>query len=335
MSDKSQKQTKHKEIRDKFHPGRYFANYKTKRFWVGVFYLLAGSLLSAFALNIFFVPTMFTMGGVSGMASIIYQLTGQGDFLNFGTLVIILNIPLLILGLVKIGFSFVWRSIVGTFVYSLVLDLARPFTEGWFEQYLDIRMQSGNRPDPLIFALFGGILFGISMGLILRGGYTTGGTDVLAVVLHRRWPNLTIGNLLMMLDVLIVISTLFFYRDEGKHAILLAMYSFIAMWFTARFTDITISGLDFSRAVYIISEHKEEISQQVFKDLDRSVTLLPAKGMYTGKERDLLYCVVSSRQVPKLKAIVKDIDPRAFVVVHEVNEVVGEGFERDSADFLA
>ncbi|MDO5737796.1 MAG: YitT family protein [Eubacteriales bacterium] len=315
--------------------GNYIANFKTKRFWFGIIYLLGGSVLSAFALNIFFVPTKFTMGGVSGAASIIYQLTGQGDFLNFGTLVIILNIPLLLLGWLKIGFSFVWRSIVGTFVYSLVLDVLRPLTEGWFENYLDIALNHGQRPDPLIFALFGGILFGISMGLILRGGYTTGGTDVLAVVLHRRWPNLTIGNLLMALDVIIVASTLFFYRDEGNHAIMLAMYSFIAMWFTARFTDITISGLDFSRAVYIISDQKEAISSAVFAELDRSVTLLPAKGMYSGADKDMLYCVVSSRQVPKLKAIVKEIDPRAFVVVHEVNEVVGEGFERDSADFLA
>ncbi len=319
----------------KHHAGAYIANFKTKRFWIGVFYLLAGSVLSAFALNIFFVPTKFTMGGVSGAASIIYQLTGQGEFLNFGTLVILLNIPLLILGWVKIGFSFVWRSIVGTFVYSLVLDLLRPLTEGWFDRYFNVALESGHHPDPLIFALFGGILFGISMGLILRGGYTTGGTDVLAVVLHRRWPNLTIGNLLMALDVVIVTSTLFFYRDEGNHAILLAMYSFIAMWFTARFTDITISGLDFSRAVYIISEHKEEISEAVFAELDRSVTLVPARGMYTGAERDMLYCVVSSRQAPKLKAIVKEIDPRAFIVVHDVSEVVGEGFERSGADFLA
>ncbi len=308
---------------------------KTKKFWIQLLYLIGGSFLSGLAINLFYVPTKFTMGGVSGIASIIYQLTGRGELINFGTLVILLNIPLLILGWVKISFGFVWRSIVGTFVYSFVLDATKPLVSGWYDAYLNQPLTNGNLPDPLIFALFGGILFGISMGLILRGNYTTGGTDVVAVVMHRKWPNLTIGTLLMILDLVVVLSTLFFYREEGNRAIILVMYSFIAMWFTSHFTDITISGLDFSKAAYIFSDKKEEISQAVFHDLDRSATLLKAKGMYTGEERDVLYCVVSQRQVPKLKEIIKKVDPKAFVVIHEVNEVVGEGFEREVADFLA
>lgn len=309
---------------------------KTRDIFIGLFYLIAGSFIGGIAINVFYVPIKLTMGGVSGIASIVFQLTGQGEFLGFGVLVALLNLPLLILGWVKIGFKFVWRSIVGTFVYSYAIDVSEPITSAWFSNYLDLPTSTGNRPDLMIFCLFGGILYGVSMGMILKGGYTTGGTDILGVIIHRKYQNISIGTILMALDFMVVVSTLFFYKDSTKNSIILAMYSFVAMWFTSKFTDVTLEGLDFSRTVYIISDHKEEIASAIFSELDRSATLIHADGMYTGESKNMIFCVVSSRQLPKLKKLVKEIDDSAFLVVSEAKEVQGEGWATSSgADFLA
>ena len=146
--------------------------------------LLVGSLIAALAVNVFYVPVRLTMGGLSGIASIIYQMTGKGEFLSFGVIVLLLNIPLLILGYFIISFNFVWRSIVGTIVYSLTIDLTAPFLTNWFTSYINRPLQNGS-PDPLIYCLFGGVLYGIGLGMIFRGGFTTGGTDILALVIKK------------------------------------------------------------------------------------------------------------------------------------------------------
>src|SRR5512133_1159084 len=135
--------------------------------------LVAGALIAAFAVNVFYVPVKLTMGGVSGIASIIYQLTGQGHFLPFGVMIILLNIPIALLGWRVMGLRLVWRSLIGTLAYSVLIDLTEPALARWFSDYINRPMDSGGA-DPLIFCLFGGILYGIGLGLIFRGGFTTG-----------------------------------------------------------------------------------------------------------------------------------------------------------------
>ena len=140
--------------------------------------------------------------------------------------------------------------------------------------------------------------------------------------------------MLLSLDFVIVISSLFFYQDLESDTFIITMYSFVAIWLTSKFTDITLEGLAVSRIAYIISDKKHEIAARIFVELDRGATSLQAKGMFSNQERGMVFCVMSSRQVPQLKAIVKDIDPAAFVIVTEAREVLGEGFEQDSHDFL-
>lgn len=306
---------------------------KHKKTLRSIFYLLAGSLLSAFAINVFFTPIMLTMGGVSGVASIIYQLTGKGDFLPLGVIVTLLNIPLLILGWRMVSWRFVYKSVIGSTVYSLCLLVTEKPMQHWFSLYFNKPTVNGN-PDLLIFCLFGGILFGASMGLILRGGYTTGGTDIVAVIIHRRFPGFTIGKIILLADVLVILSSLFFYIGIQPNVLLITMYSFIALYLAAEFTDIALEGLEVSKVAYIISDKQEEIAQNIFDQLDRGATSLKAKGMYSDRERGMLFCVLSNRQVPRLKEFVKSIDPRAFVIVTEAREVLGEGFEKDTADFI-
>lgn len=307
-------------------------SFKKKKLIKSIFFLIFGSLLSSFAINVFFTPIMLTMGGVSGIASIIYQLTGRGDFLPLGVLVALLNLPLLILGWLKVSWRFVYKSVIGSTFYSLFLTITEKPMMNWFNQYFNNPTING-KPDLLIFCIFGGILFGISMGLILRGGFTTGGTDIVAVILHRRFPSFSIGKFILLTDAIIVFSSLFFYINLEPNVIVVTMYSFIAMFLAGKFTDIALEGLQVAKVAYIISDHKEEISSLIFQQLDRGATSLKATGMYSNQDRGMLFCVLPNRQVPKLKELVYLVDPAAFVIVTEAREVLGEGFEKDTDYF--
>ena len=287
--------------------------------------LLSGSFIAAFAVNVFFIPVKLTMGGLSGVASIIFQLTGQGRFLPFGVLFLLLNIPVMFMGWRLIGLRFIWRSLIGAFIYSIMLDLSASTFLDWFTIYIN-RPLEGGTPDPLIYSLFGGVLYGVGLGLVFRGGFTTGGTDIIAAIIKRRRKTLSMGQFIMIIDAVIVLSSVAAYRDDGSPAILLGMYSFIAMYLTAKSIDVLLEGFDFIRAAYIISDQSQAIAARIMNDLQRGVTSLKGKGMYTGQERDILLCVLSKKQIPECKAIVSEIDPGAFVIVVEAREVLGEGF---------
>ena len=288
-------------------------------------FLLVGGLLASFAVNVFYIPIKLTMGGVSGIASIIYQLTGQGDFLPLGVLFIILNIPLILIGWRMINLRFVWRSLAGTLVYSILIDLTGPTMSNWFAHYIDRPLESGGA-DPLIYCLFGGIIYGVGLGMIFRGGFTTGGTDILAAVVKRKLKIFSMGQFLMIFDTIIVLVSAIAYRDEAGPGILLAMYSFIAMYLTSKSIDILLEGFDYCRTAYIISDKSDEIAARILHQMNRGVTSLSGKGMYTGQQREVLLCVLSKKQVPDVKEIVSEIDPDAFVIVVEAREVLGEGF---------
>ncbi|MGI6579293.1 MAG: YitT family protein [Saccharofermentanales bacterium] len=298
-----------------------------------VIFLIFGSFLAAFAINIFYTPLMLTTGGITGIGSIIFQLTGRGDFLPLGVIVAILNLPLLILGWIKVSWRFVYKSIIGSALYSFALTITEKPMVSWFEKYLNKPTLNG-KPDLLIFCLFGGIIFGISLGLILRSGFTTGGTDIIAVIFHRKFPSISIGKIALMLDLIIVTSSLFFYQDLESDILIITMYSFVAMWLTSKFIDITLEGLEVSRIAYIISDKHHEIADEIFVKLDRGATGIQAKGMYSKKNRGMIFCVMPSRQLPELKKLVEAIDPDAFIIVSEAREVLGEGFEKESPDFL-
>lgn len=290
-----------------------------------ILYLLVGSLVSAFAVNIFYVPVRLTMGGVSGIVSIIYQLTGQGAFLSFGVLFILLNIPLLVLGKLVINSRFVAKSVVGTLVYSFMIDATEKVFGDWYVQYIDKPLATGGA-DPLIYCLFGGVLYGIGLGLVFRAGYTTGGTDILAMVIFKKFPRFSVGQFILILDATIVLSSAIAYRKEEGPAILMAMYSFIAMYLTTKAIDILLEGFEYCRTAYIISDRSEEIASRIMTELGRGVTSLQGQGMYTGLHKNVLMCVLSKKQVPTIKQIVSSIDPGAFVIVLEAREVLGQGF---------
>lgn len=288
--------------------------------------LILGTLISALAVHVFYVPTRLTMGGITGIATIVYQLSQPYVPIPLGLIVLILNIPIMLLGAREISRTFIWRSLIGTVVYSLVLDLTAPTMAPWFETYINRPLQLGGVPDPLLYCLFGGAIFGIGIGLIFRSGFTTGGTDILAIVIKRRLQTLSTGQFLLILDALIVLSTVVFYRNVVQSGILLAMYSFIAMFMTAKAIDLLLEGFDYTRTAFVISDESTQIAGRILTELNRGVTSLSGRGVYTGKDKDVLLCVLPGKQVPELKSIVESVDPQAFVIVVEAREVLGEGF---------
>lgn len=300
-------------------------NQSTRQWIREILILLLGSLLAAIAVNIFYVPIRLTMGGISGIVSIIYQVTGRGEFLPFGVLFGILNIPLLILGWKRIHSNFVWRSLVGTAMYAVMIDITQPALTVFYERQL--YSPTGDfSADPLLFCLIGGVLYGIGLGLTFRAGYTTGGTDILVMVIHRKSAFLSIGQFLLVMDALIIFASAIVYRNQTESGFLLALYSFIAMYLTSKSIDVVLEGFDYCRTAVIISDHGREIAARILKELDRGVTGLAGEGMYTGDEKKILMCVLSRRQIPAMKRIVKEIDSEAFVIVQDAREVLGEGF---------
>lgn len=287
-------------------------------------FLFFGCLISALAINIFYVPFNFTMGGVSGVAAIIFYITGGA--VPFGLLVFLINIPLFILGLREYSLRFVWKSLVGTFIFSVAIDTTAAFMRRWAETLL-LPIQN-QRPDPLIFAIFGGILFGVGLGLIFLGGYTTGGADIIAVILNKHIRHLSLGQIILIIDVFIICLSLIFHAptETTGSPVMLALYSFLSLFVSTKAIDIVLGGFDFTRTAFIISDHSEEISTAILQQLDRGVTALQGRGMYSKQTKQVLLCVLSNRQIAALREVVASIDQNAFVIVSDAREVYGEGF---------
>ena len=297
-----------------------------RRLTVEALLMIGGSIACAFAVNVFYVPVRLTMGGVSGLVSIIFQLTGRGTFLPFGVMVMLFNIPLLILGLVNLGRRFVVNSIIGTILYSVAIDATAPAFTRLYDNYINRPLEVG-LPDPLIYCIFGGIVYGVGLGMIFRAGYTTGGTDILAKVIKKRFRTFSLGQFVLMLDIVVLLCAAVAYAREPGPSVLLAMYSAIALYLTAQVTDLVIEGFGYAKSAIIISDKSSEIAVRVMQDLDRGITGLHGQGMYTGAQKEVLLCVLPRNQILALKTLVKNIDPNAFMIVVDSREVLGEGFE--------
>jgi len=308
------------------HPERAWAMKATVWIRNGLL-LLVGAVISALAVNLFYVPPRLTMGGVSGLVSILFQVTGRGEFLPFGTMVILANIPLLVLGWRVFSFRFVLGSLLGTFFYSLAIDLTAPACAAIHDQYLN-RPVGGSLPDLLIYCLFGGALYGLGLGLIFRAGCNTGGTDIAAKVIKRYYRGFSLGQFILILDALILAVSAVAYRFEEESSVLLAMYSATALFVSAKVIDLVLEGFDYCKTALIISDNSEAIAPEILQGMGRGVTALKGRGLYTGTDKEVLLCVLLRQEVATLKDLVRRIDPRAFVIVLEAREVLGEGFER-------
>ena len=270
---------------------------------LNVLLIIAGLLLATLGYRLYLIPNNVAPGGFTGVGQIVNHLAPA---VGVGMVNLILNVPLFLLSLRSMGLGFGLRSLAGSVGLSLLLD------------YLPVPAMTD---DILLAAIFGGVLCGAGFGLVLRGHATTGGSDMLAALLHRRFPALKVSVCLFTVDATVVVVSGFVFDASA------AMYALISAFVMNVVMDQVLEGPGLARSHFIITTHGDEIAARIMQELDRGVTALDAKGMYSGEGRTMLLCVVSRMEAVRLRTIVFSVDPRAFVIAHNVHEALGEGFK--------
>lgn len=270
--------------------------------------IIIGTGLMALAINSCFDQAGLVTGGFSGFAIIIKEWT-RGivkDGIPLWVTNIVLNIPLFLVGIRLKGFGFVKKALLGNIALTLWLAVLPAWN------------LSGE--DLLLAAVYGGVIQGVGIGLVFLGQGTTGGTDMMAAIIQQSMKQYSIAQIMQIIDGLIVLVGMYVFGMQR------ALYAIIAVFLVTKVSDGMIEGLKFSKAAFIITSRPEEISEMVIKDMDRGITGIQAKGMYTGEGKLMLFCVVSKKEIVLLKEKVDEIDPDAFVIVADAREVHGEGF---------
>lgn len=271
-------------------------------------FLLLGTALVAASIQCIYDPISLVTGGFTGIAIIVKEVTGGifegGIPLWFTNLV--LNIPVFLFALKIKGRRFIGRTLIGTMLLSV-----------WLYVIPSVDLPQG---DYILAAVFGGVIGGAGMGFVLLAKATTGGTDMVATLIQHYLRHYSIVQIMQLLDGAIVLLGMYVF---GIHA---ALYAIVAIFITCKVSDALMEGFKFSKVAFIISDKYELVAKRILEDLDRGVTGLHAKGMYSGTEKCMLYCVVSQKEIVQVKEIVQEADPEAFVIVSDAREVLGEGF---------
>ena len=269
--------------------------------------IVIGCVIGAAAYPTFLDPGKIAPGGLTGVAMIMKHLWGW----DIGITSLILNIPLFIVGYRAMGRVFAFRSLVATILFSLAIDLM-PLKEIPVE--------------PILGTLYGGILLGIGLGLILRGGATTGGTDMCARLVHKYLPFMSVGMFLFLIDCVVVVAAWIFIGSSE------ALYALICIFVSGKAVDMVMLGLSSNKACFVMTNEWETVSRRLMEEMERGVTQLSAKGAYTGTERPVVLCVLPPQEVSRLKEIVRQEDERAFMFITEAHEALGEGFSSLMSD---
>lgn len=274
-----------------------------KKYLVDLIGVLTGTAILAAAFNIFLIPNKIAAGGASGIGIIFFHLYQ----FPVGITVLLVNIPLFFLAWVFLGWRVVAHSLVGSFFFPLLLVLFEPLP--------------ALTSDLLLASVFGGIAVGIGLGIVFRFKGSTGGTSLGALLINHFW-GFSSGQSLVVADLLIIFFAGFIFNAE------VALFALLSLLVSARVIDIVQEGFAYSKAALIISREKERIASRIMNELERGATFMEGRGAYTGDERGIILCVLAQSQVTRLKHIVRETDPDAFVIVTNVGEVHGEGFRR-------
>lgn len=271
-----------------------------------------GCVLFGLGFNLFLEPNGLNAGGISGLSMAIVHLLGFG---SVGTLTAIINLPLFALGGLKVGRKFFIGSLIGMLFSSLFIDLfsGLPSLE----------------TEPLIGALYGGVLCGFGLGLVFSVGYSTGGSDIIVRLLKLKWPNVPIGMINICFDMGVAALTGLVFGDVTR-----ALYSGVAIFVSGQIVDAVVYRFDYSKVALIISKEHEAVAQAIAAELDRGATFLHGEGSYSHKDTKVVLTAVKRQQLAELKALVVRIDPEAFIIVQEAHQVLGDGFSRYSKDSL-
>ncbi|MEA4965091.1 MAG: YitT family protein [Oscillospiraceae bacterium] len=272
--------------------------------------IFIGCSLVAAGLDMFAFPNDISPGGVSGLAAALSRLIP----VSVGTLAFLINLPLLVVAWRVLGFRQLSRTIIATVLLSVLIDLVARF----FPVY------SGNI---LLAAALGGVLTGVGIGLLFLRGISTGGTDLLSILLLRVMPNLPIGGLLLCIDSCVVVVAVLVFRDVE-----VALYSAVMIFVTSRVIDSIMDGANYAKVIYVITDHGDAITQALSTQTGRGVTVFPARGGYTGKDKTVVLTVTRRNTLAQTLSVIKQTDPESFSFVVNAAEVHGEGFRRYRAD---
>jgi len=288
--------------------------------WKEYLLIIAGSLIAAVSINVFLVPFKISSGGVSGIATMVYYLSGQK--FPVGATVLALNIPLFIAGYRFLGGRFAFRTLFCIVFFSLFLNATAAASFNFAQLYLVKYGQTPSNPDLFLYSLFGGFLMGAGLGIVFKSGATTGGTDIVAKIIGHFNARFTTGQALLFIEASIVIFAAVSFRS-----FLLALYAIVTLFVQSKVIDAMLEGVNFAKAVFIISDRSSEIADRIMGELERGVTALNGTGMYTNNEKKVLLCVLHRDELSALNNIVKTIDIKAFVILTDIREVLGEGFK--------
>ena len=277
-----------------------------KTIWQMGWKITLGCAVFALGFDLFLEPNDLNVGGMSGLAMVARKLLGFG---SIGVLTAMFNVPLFLLGAKKLGKKFLFGSLAGMLLSSLFIDLFAGIPKPGTEILLD--------------SLYGGLFVGAGLGLVFLAGATTGGSDIAAKLLRRRFRSASLGKVMLVIDLAIITLTGVVFQDLSK-----TLYSALPLAVSSLVMDQLLYGLDHSTVALIISERYEQVSKAIEVRLDRGATVLDGSGSYTGKPRPVLMSAVRQRELPEVKAIVREIDPDAFVILLPAHQVLGEGFRR-------
>ena len=274
--------------------------------------IVFGCSLFGVGFNMFLSPAGLNAGGISGLGMIFVQFFHVG---TVGGITTAINIPLFILAVFLLGKKFFVGSLVGMLSLSVAIDIFA------FLPAVDI--------EPLMCALYGGILAGAGLGIVFATGASTGGSDIIIRILKLRWRNTPIGVISIGFDMVIAALTGIVFKD-----IACALYSGVAIFITGKVIDLMVYSFDYSKVALIITDHYKEVAEQIAIQLDRGATYLNGEGSYTGAEKKVILTAVKRQQLAELKSLVVAIDPQAFVIVQEAHQVLGDGFSHYTKDSL-
>lgn len=274
-----------------------------KKYALEYIYIIIGAFLMAVSTALFLLPNQLSTGGISGISTILYYLCNY----PVGLTMLLINIPLFVIAMVKVNKRLFFKSILGTVLLSVFIDLLgnlSPITN-----------------DRFLACIYGGIIMGIGTAIILKAGASTGGTDLLSYVIRAYNNKFKSSRVIIIADTIIIFFNIIFFRE-----IEIGLYSVIAIYLMGKMIDIIFEGIYFTKIMFIISEKYEEISKEIGILVKRGSTGIYSKGMYSGKQNVMLFCVASRKEVAEIKQIIKQIDKNAFIVTTDAIETLGKGF---------
>jgi len=293
-------------VRRKRQPKQITFEYIFKQWIVPLFMITVGAIVAAFALEEFLVPFTILDGGVVGISMIISQLWG----VPLGVLTIALNIPFMIVGFKRLGMRFLVKAIYAMVVFSSFL--------GVFEHMKEVTNQE------ILVVVFGGVLLGIGVGLILRYGGCLDGTEIVAMLLSHHME-FSVGQIVLFFNIIIYAAAGFLFGPDR------ALYSLLTYFITSKVIDIVENGMEQGKSVMIITDHGKDIADKIYSQLGRTCTQMEGKGMVSNGKKTVLYCVITRVEVPAIKKIINDADVSAFMTISDVSEIVGNHIKRKKA----